>query len=136
MKTVKSALLGAKSLIDTNAEVLIIQLKEIIKEHRALIVTRMISELSVYLDYKFQFKAEKESLIIIKENLLLLKNSGVDLKHYDNVVQQLMNRAVVLTCIGIFGLRATSATLRCVPTTRSTRFGVCSVGRSKTCAAS
>ena len=95
MKTVKSALLGAKSLIDTNSEVLVIQLKEIIREHRALIITRMISELSIYLDYKFQFKADKDLLPKIKDELLSLKNSGVDLKHYDNVVQQLMNRAVV-----------------------------------------
>ena len=95
MKTVKSALLGAKQLIDTNAEVLVIQLKEIIKEHRALIITRMIGELPTYLDYKFNFKTDKDSLMKIKDSLLSLKNSGVDLNTYDNIVQQLMNRAVV-----------------------------------------
>jgi len=95
MKTVKSALLGQKQLIDTNSDVLLIQLKEIIKEHRAQIITRLIHELPTYLDYKFQYKGDKESLVKIKESLLFLKNSGVDLKHYDNVVQQLMNRAVV-----------------------------------------
>jgi hypothetical protein len=95
MKTVKSALLGAKSLIDTNPEVLVLQLKEIIKEHRALIITRMIGELATYLDYKFQYKANHEALGKIKDELLSLKNSGVNLSCYDNVVQQLMNRAVV-----------------------------------------
>jgi hypothetical protein len=95
MKTVKSALLGSKSLIDTNAEVLMLQLKEIIKEHRALIITRMLSELPTYLDYKFHFKTDKDTLMKIKESLLSLKNHGVELKFYDNVVQQLMNRAQV-----------------------------------------
>src|SRR6267154_5495527 len=95
MKTVKSALLGAKQLIDTNEEVLTIQLKEIIKEHRALIITRMMGELPTYLDYKFNFKTDKDSLMKIKDRLLSLKNSGIDLKVYDNVVQQLLNRAVV-----------------------------------------
>jgi hypothetical protein len=95
MKTVKSALLGAKQLIDTNSEVLILQLKEIIKEHRALIITRMIGELPTYLDYKFNFKTDKDLLLKIKDSLLSLKNSGVDLKSYDNIVQQLLNRAVV-----------------------------------------
>jgi hypothetical protein len=95
MKTVKSALLGAKQLIDTNSEVLAIQLKEIIKEHRALIINRMVGELPVYLDYKFNFKTDNDSLIKIKDSLLSLKNSGVDLKMYDNIVQQLLNRAVV-----------------------------------------
>jgi hypothetical protein len=95
MKTVKSALLGAKTIIDHNTDAMLFQLKEIIKEHRALIITRMIGELHTYLDYKFQFKADKDSLIKIKDRLLQLKNSGVDLRHYDNIVQQLINRAQV-----------------------------------------
>jgi hypothetical protein len=95
MKTVKSALLGAKQLIDTNHEVLLLQLKEVIKEHRALIINRLIHDLPAYLDYKFEFKADKDLLARIKDNLLSLKNSGVDLKKYDNIVQLLLNRAVV-----------------------------------------
>src|SRR5437868_6190061 len=70
-----AALLGAKQLIDTNSEVLAIQLKEIIKEHRALIINRMVGELPVYLDYKFNFKTDNDSLIKIKDSLLSLKNS-------------------------------------------------------------
>jgi hypothetical protein len=95
MKTVKSALLGSKQLIDTNADVLLIQLKEIIKDHRSLVVTRLVSDLPTYLDYKFEMKANKDLLMKIKEQLLDLKNGSVDLKAYDNVVQQLFNRAVV-----------------------------------------
>lgn len=95
MKTVKSALLGSKQLIDTNNDVLLIQFKEIIKEHRALVVTRLIGDLPTYLDYKFEIKVNKEVLMKIKEELLELKNGSVDLQSYDNVVQQLLNRAVV-----------------------------------------
>jgi len=95
MKTVKSALLGSKQLIDTNADVLLIQLKEIIKEHRALVVTRLIGDLPTYLHYKFEMKANKDLLMKIKEELLLLKDNRVGLKVYDNIVQQLLNRAVV-----------------------------------------
>ena len=95
MKTVKSALLGSKQLIDTNADVLLIQLKEIIKEHRALVITRLINDLRTYLDYKFEMKPNKDSLMNCKEALLSLRDSSVDLKVYDNIVQQLLNRAVV-----------------------------------------
>ena len=95
MKTVKSALLGSKQLIDTNADVLLIQLKEIIKEHRALIITRLINDLRTYLDYKFEMKPNKDSLMNCKEALLSLRDSNVDLKVYDNIVQQLLNRAVI-----------------------------------------
>jgi hypothetical protein len=95
MKTVKSALLGNKQLIDTNGDVLMVQLKEIIKEHRALVITRLMSDLPTYLHYKFDVKATKEVLIKIKEVLLLLKDGSIDLKAYDSVVQQLLTRAVV-----------------------------------------
>jgi hypothetical protein len=95
MKTVKSALLGNRQLIDTNADVLMIQLKDIIKEHRSLIVTRLITDLSNYLHYKFEVKADKELLMKIKEELLSLKDGSVDLRVYDNIVQQLLNRAIV-----------------------------------------
>ena len=95
MKTVKSALLGNKQLIDTNADVLLVQLKEIIGEHRTLVITRLLNDLPTYLDYKFEVKPNKESLMKAKEQLIALKNGSVDLNTYNNIVQQLLNRAVV-----------------------------------------
>jgi len=95
MKTIKSALLGAKSIIDHHPDAMLFQLKEIIKAHRALIITRLLGELPTYLDYKFQYKPDRDTLVKIKEQLLTLKSAGVELRHYDNVVQQLLNRAVV-----------------------------------------
>ena len=95
MKTVKSALLGSKQLIDTNSDVLIVQLREIIREHRSLVITRLMNDLPTYLKYKFEVKANKDIINKIKEQLLQLNDGGVDLKVYDNVVQQLLNRAVV-----------------------------------------
>jgi hypothetical protein len=50
MKTIKSALLGTKSLIDTNPEVLLVQLKEILKAHRELIINRLMGDLPTYLE--------------------------------------------------------------------------------------
>jgi hypothetical protein len=95
MKTVKSALLGSKQLIDTNTDVLLMQLKEIIKEHRAVIITRLVAEIPTYMSYKFDLKPNKETHLRIKDKLMTLKHAGIDIKVYDNVVQQLLNRAVV-----------------------------------------
>jgi len=95
MKTVKSALLGAKELIDTNNDVLLLQLEAIIKEHRAIIITRLVAEIPTYMDYKFGVKPSKETELKIKERLMSLKRSGVGLSHYDTVVKQLMNRSLV-----------------------------------------
>ena len=95
MKTVKSALLGNKQLIDTNNDVLLVQLREVIKEHRSLVISRLLNDLPTYLIFKFETKADKDTIIKIKEQLLELKGGGVDLKVYDNLVQQLLNQATV-----------------------------------------
>jgi hypothetical protein len=94
MKTIKSALLGTKSLIDTNPEVLLVQLKEILKAHRELIINRMMGDLPTYLDYKFNVKADKKMLELVKDRLFDLKKSNVDLDTYSSIVQQVLNRSV------------------------------------------
>jgi hypothetical protein len=94
MKTVKSALLGVKTLIDKNQEVQLVQLQDILKEHRALVITRMLTDLQTYLDYKFQVKATKDIISSVHDKLLTLKNSNVDLTKYERIVQQVLNRSV------------------------------------------
>jgi hypothetical protein len=94
MKTVKSALLGTKTLIDRNRDALLFQLQEILKEHRALVITRLLGDLPTYLDYKFQVKANKDIVNSVHEKLLVLKNSNADLAKYEGVVQQVLNRSV------------------------------------------
>lgn len=94
MKTIKSALLGTKSLIDTNPEVLLVQLKEILKAHRELIINRLMGDVPTYLDYKFNVKADKKMVELVKDKLLDLKKSNADLDTYDSIVQQVLNRSV------------------------------------------
>ena len=94
MKTIKSALLGTKQLIDTNPDVLLIQLREILKEHRELIITRMISDLPTYIIYKFNVKPTRKMVESVKDQLLDLKKANVDLEKYTSVVQMVLHRAV------------------------------------------
>ena len=72
-----------------------VQLRAVIKEHRSLVITRLVNDLPTYLRFKFEVKANKDTILKIKEKLLELRDGGVDLKLYDNVVQQLLNRAIV-----------------------------------------
>lgn len=95
MKTIKSALLGTKSLIDTNEEVLIVQLKDILKQHRELIINRLLGDLITYLDYKFQTKPDKQMMDAIKDKLIALKKSNVSMECYQSIEKQVMNRAVI-----------------------------------------
>jgi hypothetical protein len=94
MKTIKSALLGTKSLIDTNPEVLLVQLKETLKAHRELIINRLMSDLPTYLNYKFNVKADKKMIELVKDRLLDLKKSNTDLDTYNSIVQQVLIRSV------------------------------------------
>jgi hypothetical protein len=94
MKTIKSALLGNKQLIDTNPDVLLLQIRGILKEHRELIITRMISDLPTYIIYKFNVKPNRKMVETVKDQLLDLKKGNVDLDKYSNVVQMVLNRAV------------------------------------------
>lgn len=96
MKTLKSALLGTKNLEDSHAEIMLQQLKDIIRQHRAVIITRLLGDLPTYLDYKFQLaKPTKTQLDYVKDELLALKNSGVELTHYEAVLNQLETKTVV-----------------------------------------
>lgn len=95
MKTIKSALLGAKSLIDTSEDVLLAELRDLLKEHRELIINRLIKDLPTYLDYKFNVKTTKQIHETVKHQLLDLKHSRVDLDNYKAAVNQVLTRAVI-----------------------------------------
>jgi len=94
MKIIKSALLGAKSIIDRNPDALLFQLKEVIHEHRVLIIDRIISDIPTYTDYKFNVRADKKMIATVRERLLELREASVDLKKYDDVVHQVMTKDV------------------------------------------
>jgi hypothetical protein len=96
MKTVKSALLGNRQLIDNNKSALDFQLKQILKEHRAIIINRLLSDLPTYLDYKFQLtKPTRKQLDELKEKLLNLKHDNLMFAPYEPIFKQLETKAVV-----------------------------------------
>src|SRR5690349_21144288 len=95
MKTIKSAQLGTRQLIPGNQDTVLLQLKEIIKEHRAVIITRLTNDLPTYLDYTFQMKPSRNQLLEIKDKLLDLKNGGVNLTPYQSIINQVETKAVV-----------------------------------------
>lgn len=53
----------------------------------AVLLTRLLSELSTYLDYKFHCKPNRDTLDNIKGRLVSLKDSYVDLSSYNRTCQ-------------------------------------------------
>ncbi len=87
MKTIKTPLFTRK-IEDSDPDVILFQLREILTEYRRNLITRLILDLPTYLDYRFKIKADKKQLDDIREKLFDLKNASVDLARYDGIVQQ------------------------------------------------
>lgn len=95
MKMVKSGLLGNRKLIEGNENAILFQLTQIIKEHRALIIERLVNDIPTYLDFKFQMKPNKDQLVEIKDKLLHLQENGVNLTAYQPIIDQLQTQSVI-----------------------------------------
>jgi len=94
MKIIKSALLGQKQIIDKGPDVLLLQLKEILKQHRELIIKRLLSDLHTYILFKFDYKLSAEGLLEMKQLLLALKEEVIDIGKYETIMNMVLNRAV------------------------------------------
>lgn len=93
MKTVKTVL-GTKKIEEKDHQVAVLQLREILDAHRSTLITRLISDLPTYIDYKFNRKVNSKQLEAIKEKLSFLKNSSVDMDKYGFILQSVMDHEV------------------------------------------
>ena len=93
MKTIKSPLLGFKKLDDSDPDVLMLQLQEVLSQHQEILINRLLSDLPTYLDYRFQLKASKAELEEIREKLVFLKTRNVDLEMFGEIVARVRSNA-------------------------------------------
>ena len=85
MKTIRTAN-GVKKIEDWNANLVPIQLRSILQEHRAVLIDKLIQGgLVAYIDYKFTMKAAPKLLEQIKDTLTLLKHDGIDILVYASI---------------------------------------------------
>ena len=89
MKTIKTPLFTRK-IEDSNPDVVLFQLREILTDYRKSLISRLILDLPTYLDYRFKIKADKKQLEDIREKLYEIKNGSADLAKYDVIVQQVL----------------------------------------------
>jgi hypothetical protein len=82
MKTIKSSLLGTRTILDTSDQVILIQVSDILKQHRELIIDRLLRDIPTYVDYKFNVRPDKNQVASVKEALISLKKSDVDISWY------------------------------------------------------
>ena len=90
MKTIKTPLFTRK-IEDSNTDVILFQLREILTDYRKSLISRLILDLPTYLDYRFKIKADKKQLEDIREKLYEIKNGSADLSKYELIVQQVLS---------------------------------------------
>mgnify|MGYP003406506850 FL=1 len=90
MRTVRTVL-GIKKIEEKDHQVAVLQLREILDAHRGTLITRLISDLPTYIDYKFNRKVDSKQLEAIKDKLSFLKNSSVDMDKYGFILQNVMD---------------------------------------------
>ena len=90
MRTVRTVL-GVKKIEEKDHQVAVLQLREILDAHRGTLITRLISDLPTYIDYKFNRKVDSKQLEAIKDKLSFLKNSSVDMDKYGFILENVMD---------------------------------------------
>jgi hypothetical protein len=91
MKTVKTAN-GIKKIEDGHQQLVPIQLRTILQEHRATLIDKLLSGgLDAYIDYKFSMKASPKEMERIKDSLDVLKHDGIDILAYGSIFQAVMS---------------------------------------------
>jgi hypothetical protein len=93
MKTIQSTLIGNRNIVATDPYVQLFQVREVLNQHRDTLINRVLSDLPSYLDYKFKFKPRSYELVPIKEKLLSVTRTNVDLDKYKSVVKQVRKKA-------------------------------------------
>jgi hypothetical protein len=82
---------GNKRIELEDENLAIIQISEILKEHRAVLIDRLISDLPTYINYKFPTSASKEKLDQIKNRLSNLKYANISFGKYTDVIGEILS---------------------------------------------
>lgn len=67
------------------------RIQEILSQHRSTLIMGILSDLPIYLQFKFYTKVDKEMQGIIRDKLFELSNSKVNLDRYLNIVHEIEN---------------------------------------------
>jgi hypothetical protein len=85
---------GVKEITYYNEIEMVQKIREVISAHRETLITRLVSDLAVYIDYKFHAKPDTKDLENIKEKLYSLKNTLVHQDEYPNIFNDCLTQEV------------------------------------------
>jgi hypothetical protein len=94
MKTIKSirTVTGTKKIEVADENFTLIQIREVLKEHRETLISRLISDLATYVGYTFNTFVSKDQLEVIKVRLQELKLTNVSVSKYKSLIQEIQEK--------------------------------------------
>lgn len=81
---------GIKKIELGNENMAMLQIGDVLKEHRQILINSMLSDLPSYIRYQFKTPATKDQLQNIRNRLLDLKNSAISLARYSETIADVL----------------------------------------------
>lgn len=81
---------GMKRIELGNENMAMLQIGDVLRQHRDSLITSLLSDLSTYINYKFSAPPAKEQLQKIRSRLVDLKNAGISLAKYGDVISEVL----------------------------------------------
>jgi hypothetical protein len=81
---------GIKRIELGNENMAMLQIGDLLKQHRESLITSLLSDLTTYVKYKFKTPPTKEQLEKIKHKLLDLRSASISLTRYSAVIGEVL----------------------------------------------
>lgn len=88
MKSVRIAS-AVKHIEEADHNITLFRIQEILSEHRTMLITGVLNDLTTYLQFKFYTKVDKEMQGVLRDKLWELANTKVNLDRYDGIVREI-----------------------------------------------
>ena len=81
---------GIKKIELANENMAMLQISDVLRQHREALINSLLSDLPTYIRYKFRTPPKKDQLLLIKNKLSDLKSSAISLARYSEVIGEVL----------------------------------------------
>lgn len=92
MNTVKNIKIatGLKRIELGNENFALLQIREVLKEHRETLINRLVLDLGTYINYTFSTPATRSQLEEIREKLIDLRKTTLSMPAYSEIINEVL----------------------------------------------
>lgn len=81
---------GIKKIELGNENMAVLQIGDVLKQHRETLINRLLTDLNTYIQYQFAAPPKKEQLQQIRNRLLDLKSSSINVARYGALITEVL----------------------------------------------